>query len=552
MFMKVMHAYNVIQMVITRNNILLVVCTLLFVFSAFGQKNKIQISGEVTFLTSKNVYVKFDNTSMIKVGDTLQIAPNIPCLLVTNKSSSSVVSTKINDCNVEKGTIVSFKIKQEIEPVIEEETVVEDIGISYNDSIKSVEDIKGKGIYNEKIKARLSASSYSTFSSTRDDNHRVLSRFSLNADHINYSKFSVETYLNYRKTISSSESSFQNNALRIFNLAVKYDVDSTLLLTFGRKINYKASSLGAIDGLQAEKFFGNSYVGVIAGFRPDIFDFGFNSNLLQYGAYIGQLTDSKNFRSQTTLGFAEQQNNGDIDRRFTYFQHSSTINKKFNIFATAELDIYNKLNDSISSNPRLTNLYASGRYRFNKNVNASLSYDSRKRIIYYKTYETDIEELLDEDIARQGVRARINIKPFKRMYSGFSYSKRFQSDNQNKSDNIYGYLSYSRLPTIGGRISLTYNMNSSNYLDNNIASLRYSRTFMDDRLNADFYYRYVNYKYKSTVPDFSQNYFGTYLSYYLDRSLIISLSGEYSSYNSENNFRINTRIIKRFYRQRKK
>ena len=549
--MKVMLVYNVIQMVAIRIKIILIIW-ISFVFSAFGQNNEDNISGEVTFITSKNVYVKFDYTSMIKVGDTLHIAPKIPCLVVTNKSSSSVVCTKINDCKIEKGTVVYFTIRQKIEPVIEEETVVEDIGISYNDSIKAVEDINKRGIYNENIKARLSASSYSTFSSTRDDNHRILSRFSLNADHINYSKFSIETYLNYRKTISSSENSYQNNALRIFNLAVKYDVDSTLLLTFGRKINYKASSLGAIDGLQAEKFFGNSYVGVIAGFRPDIFDFGFNSNLLQYGAYIGQLTDSENFRSQTTLGFAEQQNNGDIDRRFTYFQHSSTINKKLNIFATAELDIYNKLNDSISSNPRLTNLYASGRYRFNKNVNASLSYDSRKRIIYYKTYETDIEELLDEDIARQGVRARMNIKPLKNMYSGFSYSKRFQSDNQNKSDNIYGYVSYSRLPTIGGRISLTYNMNSSNYLDSDIASLRYSRTFMQDRLNADFYYRFVNYKYKGTVTDFSQNYFGTYLSYYLDRSLIISLSGEYSTYNTENSFRINTRIIKRFYRQRKK
>jgi len=538
-------------MVAIRIKIILIIW-ISFIFSAFGQNNEDNISGEVTFITSKNVYVKFYNTSIIKVGDTLHIAPNIPCLLVTNKSSSSVVCTKINDCNIEKGSVVNFAIKQKIEPVIEEETVVEDIGISYNDSIKAVEDLNRKGIYDENIKSRLSASSYSTFSSTRDDNHRLLSRFSLNADHINHSKFSVETYLNYRKTISSSENGYQNNALRIFNMAVKYDVDSTLQLTFGRKINYKASSLGAIDGLQAEKFFGKSYVGVIAGFRPDIFDFGFNSNLLQYGAYLGQLTGSENFRSQTTFGFAEQQNNGDIDRRFTYFQHSSTIKKKLNIFVTAELDIYNKLNDSISSNPRLTNLYASGRYRFNKNVNASLSYDSRKRIIYYKTYETDIEELLDEDIARQGVRARINIKPFKNMYSGFSYSQRFQSDNQNKSDNIYGYVSYSRLPAIGGRISLTYNMNSSNYLDSDIASLRYSRTFVQDRLNADFYYRFVNYKYKSTVPDFSQNYFGTYLSYYLDRSLIISLSGEYSSYSSENNFRINTRIIKRFYRQRKK
>jgi hypothetical protein len=109
----------------------------------------------------------------------------------------------------------------------------------------------------------------------------------------------------------------------------------------------------------------------------------------------------------------------------------------------------------------------------------------------------------------------------------------------------------SRLPKIGGRVSLSYNTNSSNYLKSNIASIRYSRPFLDQRLNADIYYRFVNYKYTSDIPELNQNYFGTYLSYYIDRSLIFSLSGEYSTYNQENNYRINARIIKRLFSQRK-
>ena len=516
----------------------------------YGQEPDIVIEGKVTFITSKNVYVKFENTQMIKIGDTLRTSNNIPCLLVSNKSSSSVVCTIVNDCDIQKETLVTYTYNLNNEAIIEEETIVEDIGISYNDSIKAIEEQPKEVEYIEKIKSRLSASSYSTFSNIRDDNHRFVSRFSLNAYHINHSKYSLETYLNYRKNISTSNT--DANALRVFNLAVRYDVDSTLSITLGRKINYKISSLGAIDGVQAEKYIGKNYVGVIAGFRPDIFDFGFNTNLLQYGAYIGRLTNSDKVRSQTTLGIAEQRNNGDLDRRFTYLQHSSTLFYKLNLYAASELDIYNKANDSIKNNPRLTNFYLSARYRFTRKVSLALSYDSRKRIIYYKTYETDIEQILDEDIARQGIRARLNIKPLRYVFTGFSYSKRFQSDNQNKSDNLYGYVSFSRLPKIGGRISLTYNRNSSNYLDSNIGSLRYSRTFMDNRLNADFYYRFVDYKYKSTVTDFNQHYFGTYLSYYIDRSLIISVSGEYSTYDAENNYRINTRIIKRFYRQRKK
>ncbi len=522
-------------------------------YSAFGQDNDQISTGKAVFITSKNVYVKFDNTELIKIGDTLQTSINEPCLLVSNKSSSSVVCTKLFDCDVNVGDSIRHKYTEIIEPILEENRDLEPVGISYNDSIKSIEKNE-KTNYLEDIRARLSLADYSTLSNIRDDNHRIVTRFSLNADHINNSKYSVETYLNYRKDISENDrvNSSNSNDLRVFNLAVKYDVDSTLSLTLGRKINYKISSMGATDGVQAEKSFGKNYVGAIAGFRPDIFDFGFNTDLTQYGAYVGRLGLSENARSQTTLGVAEQRNKGDIDRRFGYFQHSSTFFKKLNIFSVVELDLYNKINDSTNGGSRLTNLYVSARYRINRKINMALSYDSRKRIIYYKTYETEIEQLLDEDLARQGIRARINLRPFKSIFGGFSYSKRFQSDNQNKSDNIYGYLNFSRIPVVEGRVSVTYNRNSSNYLDSNISSIRYSKDLMDNRMQADFYYRFVNYKYKSAIPELNQHYFGTYISYYLDRSLVIALSGEYSTYGQEHNFRINSRIIKRFFRQRKK
>ncbi|MEL0455889.1 hypothetical protein WJN01_06595 [Flavobacteriaceae bacterium SZ-1-7] len=516
-----------------------------------AQENEHTIIGEVTFVTSKNAYVRFENTNVIAVGDTLQTPIKEKCLLVTNKSSSSVVCLKLNNCIVNKKDKISYvyEIKDK-SVVLESEEIQEDIGISYNDSIQAIQ--SKKTTYVERIKSRLSAASYSNFNQLQDDNHRLMTRFYLEADHINNSKFSVESYLNYRQNIypKDTTSNMNKSHLNVYNMAVRYDVDTTLSVTFGRKINYKISSLGAIDGIQAEKFLGNNYVGVIAGFRPDIYDYGFNPNLMQYGGYVGKLTKSKNFNSQTTLGFAEQRNQSDIDRRFAYFQHSSSIFKNLHLFSTLEVDLYNKVNDSVKENARITNFYVSSRYRFNKNINLSLSYDSRKRIIYYKTYETDIERLLDEDIARQGFRARLNVRPIKHMYTGFSYSKRLQSDSQNKSDNIYGYVSMSKLP-IDGRLSLTFNMNNSNYLQSNIASLRYSREFIDGRLGTDMYYRYVNYKYNTDIPDFAQHYVGGYFSYYIDRSFTVSLSGEVSIYDNVTNYRVNTQIIKRFFRSKK-
>ena len=529
----------------------------IFIFTCsnvFGQVKDQLITGKVSFVTSKNVYVKFNNTQNINVGDSLRFFNIlIPCLLVKNKSSNSVVCSKIYECEVKKGDEIYYKSSDKQDTNLEIENIENQIS---SDSINSVAviDLKRKrSIYSEKVRGRISAAGYSTMSNIRDDRHRMMYRFSLNVDHFQNSKFSFESYLIYRQYLNSGESNTsRSNIFNVYNFALRYDVDSTLSVIFGRKINNKISSVGAIDGLQVEKFFGKNYVGVIAGFRPDIYDYNFNSNLFEYGAYIGRISDVINFNSQTTLGLIEQRNGGEIDRRYTYFQHSSTVMKKLNLFTSLELDLYNKVNDTVSNDVRLTNFYASARYRFNRKIDLTVSYDSRKRILYYETFQSEIERLLDDDIARQGFRMRFNVKPINYLITGISYSKRFQSDHQNKSDNIYGYMSYSKIPGIGGGFSVNYNMNTSNYLKSNILSLRYSRNLIKNKLNSDFYYRLADYKYfNSYIGNNKQNYYGANFSYNINRKLLFSVSGEYSKSSLENNYRIYTKLVKRFYSKRK-
>ena len=70
----------------------------------FAQSDAINNTGEVTFVTSNNVYVKFENTKNIQIGDTLRpFDSDIPCLIVNNKSSTSCVCVPINKCSIEKG-----------------------------------------------------------------------------------------------------------------------------------------------------------------------------------------------------------------------------------------------------------------------------------------------------------------------------------------------------------------------------------------------------------------------------------------------------------------
>ena len=523
----------------------------LLIVNLNAQQGGSVMQGEVTFVTSRNVYVKFDNTTDIQIGDTLMLAKNgSACLQVASKSSSSVVSRLINACEVQKGDGISFRLKQKAPSKEEEQREVEIPDLIQAPAAPEPEEVEEEEpLYKERIRGRISLSSFSNIASNRDNRNRFMGRLSLDAKHINNSKLSLEGYLNFRQINAVNPENFAppTSFFRVFNLAATYEVRPDLRLTVGRKINPKIASLGAIDGLQAEKHFGKAYVGAIVGSRPDIVNFSFNPNLLEYGGYAGIQTQEKNFYSQTTLGLIEQRNKGMTDRRYAYFQHSSTIARNLSLFSSLELDLYSAVNGVQTNNTRLTNLFLSGTYRFGRKVSLTLSYDSRRRVLFFETFQTDIERLLNDDIARQGIRARINIRPIKYLSFGASYAQRFQSDQQNQSDNIHAYASWSRIPVISGRIYFAYNNNQSNYLKSDILSLRHSRSLIRNKLDADIYYRRVNYVFVNSTRRRPQDYIGANLSLNINKKLAFRIAGEVTNFNQETNYRVYARIIRRFY-----
>ncbi len=537
-------------------NIIIVISIFFISSSLFGQKdNAMSKNGVVTFKASENIYVRFSDTEMINVGDTLY-ANNAgilsPCMTVTNKSSSSCICVKLDNCEIEvDDTVVFQKKKRE-----QEEKIINDLPSDpeiivdeQNETLKEDDSSLSIGPYKQKIRARASAATYSNLSNEENkDRHRTLLRFSIDANNLNNSKLSLEAYVNYRKNFIEVDlpADYQTSFVNVYNLAATYDIDSTMSISLGRKINRKISSIGPIDGIQVDKYFKNFYLGGVAGFKPDFSGFEFNSDLYEFGGYIGHQKSNKSLYTMTTFGLFEQHNGGPIDRRYAYLQHSSTLWRKVSFFTSAEVDIYDKINGVISSNPRLTNIYLSTRYRVNRGLSLSLSYDARKRIIYYETLRTEVERLLADDQQRQGIRGRINFKPFKYINTAISYGKRFQSDNQNKSNNINASISHSKLPVIKGRFSFSLNMNESNYLKSKIMSFRYSRPIIKRKLQGDFYFRTVKYDYGSSEFSSSQNYYGANLSLRLTKSLRLSILGEISNRETNQRIRINTKLIKRF------
>lgn len=528
-----------------KNVLLLTLLSLTMLPHGFAQRSDQELTGEVTFLTSRNVYVKFASTDDILPGDTLQLASNnAPCLTVENKSSSSLVCVILNGCEIAKGDLVTYQVKQSavIPEPEEEEEVVE---VPDPEPVVEEED---EPTVKQKIRGRLSIAENSNIGNMRDDRHRLMARFSLDANNIAGSGFSVESFMNYRKIFTGQDSAYKlpTSFLRVYNLAVRYDLPE-MTIAIGRRINPRISSIGAIDGIQFEKRWDNLYLGAIAGSRPDQISFGYNSKLLQVGGYVGLQTAKDGFRSTTTVGLIEQFNGGKTDRRYTYLQHSSTIAQNLNLFSSVELDLYSLRDSVVSTTPRLTNLYVSASYRFNRAISLMASYDSRKRIVFYETFQTEIERLLDDDIARQGLRLRLNVRPIKYVNVGISGSRRFQSDLQNQSDNLNGYISYSKIPAVGGRISVNYNYNQSQYLTSTALSIRHSRSMLDNKLSADFYYRMGGYTFLTSETPLVQHYFGTNLSYSLSRKILIGAAVERATVNGEENYRLQFKLVNRFY-----
>ncbi|MEZ4959184.1 MAG: hypothetical protein R2830_05150 [Saprospiraceae bacterium] len=531
---------------------------------AFGQTETQWEKGTVSYVSSQNVYVKFKSTAGVNIGDTLFVKKEeafIPSLVVSNKSSTSIVSSPIvpekfaAKDEVFVRTIVTQKEekakktaekdddKKQVEKPTAKPLVTVDEDNIGGDAVES-----GKPDFKQKIGGRISAASYSTFSD-RNTSHRMRYAFNLNGNNINNSRFSTESYITFRHTFGEWQEVQDNlaDALKVYTLDVKYDLDKRSSVTLGRRINNKIASMGAIDGLQVEKGLGREFLlGAIAGTRPDYSDYSFNTNLLQVGAYIGHVSASGKKYQQSTLAIVEQRNHANTDRRFVYFQHSNTLVDNLNLFSSLEMDLFENINNEAHSKLSLTNMYLSLRYRFSKKFNASLSYDNRKNIIFYESYKNFIDQLIDDE-TRQGLRLNASYRLFKFVTWGANLSWRFQKSNMNVSKNLNTYVNISKVPFINTQLSLTANFLQTGYIDSRSYGVRISRDIVKGKLNGDVYFRMANYKYKTYEYSNQQKILGASLSYRLTRmlSLFVYYEGTFDNLGYDYN-RFNTKIIQRF------
>ena len=497
----------------------------------FGVAQEKYRQGAVSYTSGENIYIKFETTAGIENGDTLFVFKDkqyLPALLVQHQSSISCLCTAIGEHTFKVSDPVFMRetdtAGNETVPLITEDALPEkDVSQQVLTSAEKPKSTKNEPDFYGKIRL----SSYSNFSNVTDNSHRFRYTFSANASHISSSKVSAETYISFTHRLNEWDVVKENlnNAFKIYSLALQYDFTESASLWVGRKINPHVANVGAVDGLQFEYGFKNLYAGVIAGSRPDYYDYGFNFDLFEYGAYFGHGQKVTNGFVQSSLAYFEQRNKGNIDRRFVYFQHSNSAIKNLNLFASFEVDLYKLENDQPKNTLSLTSLYLSARYRFSRRFSLFGSYDNRKNVIYYETFRNFTDELLQQ-ASRQGVRFRFNYRPINYLIVSASAGKRFRKEDPRPTKTLNGFVTYTRLPGINASLSLTGNLMQTSYLDGQVYGARLSKDLLDGRLYSMLHYRWVDFKYLNSITELKQHIGEIDFSYQFNKNLFLSVNFE--------------------------
>ena len=508
-------------------------------FNIFGQTTDIVIKGTISYITTQNVYVKFENTEGLHIGDTLFISRNnilLPALTVNNLSTISCVGTPVGQVSLLVSTPIFGKIKVEKKP---DKAIVNDrssnVSANVNDqAIKSINQKTSAMQVKSVVDGRLALTSYATLSNGRSD---IRNRYNLllNAKHGGDTGVSGESYISFTHKSNELSSVGQdiNKYLKIYSLAVKYDFNKSTNISLGRKINMNMANIGAVDGLQFETTHRNFTYGAVAGSRPDYYNYSFNPNLMQVGVFAGHNLQNENGYVQTSLAVFDQMNNFKTDRRFAYLQHSNSLIKKVDLFCSFEFDFYTLKNLQPTNTFDLTSTYISLRYKPIKNLSLLVSYDARKNVYYYETFKSQIDSIIDRE-TRQGFRFSFNSRPAKNLNWGGWAGYRFQKSDPVASINANSYLSYSQLPVLLTSLTINATYLKTNYINGMVYGALLSRDLLEGKIYTSLEYRMVDYKYVNSQIKLRQNIGELSVYWRIMKKLMLSADYE-ATYETGNN-----------------
>ena len=514
-----------------------------------AQVKKEKISGEVTFISAQHIYIKFNSTDGIQVGDTLLVNENgdlKPALIAKFISSKSVAAERLSSFNPSiNQEITAFRRVSEIKQS-EKSNQVNVISDSNKVEIKKEKKSFTSPTQNN-FYGRFSVQSVSTLDNqTSKNNQRWRYSFSLSGDKVYDSKFSFSSYVTF--SYNTYEWQYLKNDLtrnaRVYDLGIKYEFEPKSFIWAGRHLNQKVSNLGTMEGFQYETQISDFTVGTMVGSRPNFYDYSFDPKLFEYGVYAGRIDTFGTSQLENTFALFQQNNKGKTDRRYAYFQHSNNLIPLTNIFFSSEIDLFKKIGGKEKSEFNLTSVYISARINILHNLSTSFSYDGRKNVIYYETYKSFLDQIIENEM-RHGYTASVYYRPTAKISISGNYGMRSQKSDKKSSQNFGLNLSYFQLPVFDLNASLLFSQLSSSYSTGKQIGIRLSKYISNDlSLSSDL--RWLGYKFTGSNYTLTQKIAGIELSYQLPWKMYFSINYEGTFYDKISQGRVFVDLTKRF------
>jgi hypothetical protein len=215
------------------------------------------------------------------------------------------------------------------------------------------------------------------------------------------SDFDVGADLRARRSYRSfadGESQTENRT-RAYRLAAAWQqAGSPFRLTFGRQFSPSLAMVSLFDGLlgeiRKERWAGGAFVGT----QPDPVDYGYSSDLREYGGFLEYGSPVAAVRRWAVTGGAvASYQDGEINREFLFLQ-GRYDDRRFSAYATQEVDLnrgWRKTQERDSWTA--TSGYASLRWRASDRFALNGGFDSRRSIRLYRDLGSPVTEVDDRD-----------------------------------------------------------------------------------------------------------------------------------------------------------
>jgi hypothetical protein len=189
---------------------LLLFSFLLVGMTGYGQAIQDTVKGSVTFKTSQNIYVKFESTKDISIGDTLYSNHQgtlQPVLIVHQLSTTSCVGSPIDTTVIQVADLIfSLQEKQVPEETAQPSPIFDAVVKAEQNEAPVATEKPTVGPATKTAPAfrgRISAASYINFANEAGyDVQRMRYTFTLNSREPLEKGFSAETYMSFRHTIN--------------------------------------------------------------------------------------------------------------------------------------------------------------------------------------------------------------------------------------------------------------------------------------------------------------------------------------------------------------